>query len=681
MNIRQEIEKELREVLGRVYPSLGELHFEVNKPREKSFGDFATNLAMIASKSTGDKPLEVAEKIVSALEIPSGLIDSVDIRKPGFINMRVASCAYIEKLNEIAGWDCDENCASFTIGQGKPVQVEYVSANPTGPLNVVSARAAAVGDSLVRLLKRIGFEAKSEFYVNDQGRQVELLGLSLEARFRQLMGQQAEIPEGGYPGRHLIDIAGKIKEFADWANRMAQSEMLFDEEIPVSMLDDCILRFLVSEAASKGPTDENDKLWLEEHIAYRAEFDVELRPFWAPVYVCDLSVKDLTYDEMKGKLSLIERFREFALSCPLERVVKKSGQGAPAEQVFLGEAVANKAFDFERFAVEEIVKGQQATLEKFGARFEGGPKFDEWVWESHLCDLIDEVYEILTKDGRFVVEKDGAVWLKGAEDEDSEEWVIRRSNGQFTYFLSDIAYHVYKRQRGFEGVIDIWGPDHHGHIARMKKAMQIMSEVIPDLEIDEDWLNVLIVQQVNLLKDGQRVVMSKRAGEYVTLDDVVEEVGPDAARFFFLMRRSNSHLDFDLDLAKKATDENPVFYVQYAHARISSMINFARENGYEIVPPPDADLTLLDKEEEWDLIKGLADFDENVFWSAINLEPHRLTTYVMDLAGRFHRFYHHHRVITDDRQISEARLFLVWATRTVLRGALSLLGISAPESM
>ncbi len=681
MNIRQEVEKELRGVLERIYPSLDELHFEVSKPREKSFGDFATNLAMVASKTIGEKPLEIAEKIVSAMEIPSGLIDSVDVKKPGFINMRIAPGAYIEKLHEIAGWDCDENCGAFTIGKDKPVQVEYVSANPTGPLNVVSARAAAVGDSLVRLLRRIGFEAKSEYYVNDQGRQVELLGLSLEARFRQLMGQQAEIPEGGYPGQHLVEIAEKIKEFADWANRMAQSEMLFDEEIPVSMLDDCILRFLVNEAASKGPTDENDKLWLEEHIAYRAEFDAELRPFWAPVYVCDLSVKDLTYGEIKCKLSLIERFREFALSCPPERAVKKSGQGAPAEQVFLGEAVANKAFDFERFAVEEIVTGQQATLDKFGSRPEGGPQFDEWVRESQLHDLIDEVYEMLIEDGRFVVEKDGAMWLKSGEEEESEEWVIRRSNGQFTYFLSDIAYHVYKKQRGLQGVIDIWGPDHHGHIARMQAAMKIMSEVIPDLDIDEDWLNVLIVQQVNLIKDGKRVQMSKRTGEYVTLDQVLEEVGPDAARFFFLTRRSNSHLDFDIDLAKKSTEENPVFYVQYAHARISSMINFARENGYDIVPPPDADLCLLDKEEEWDLIKGLADFDETVLWSAINLEPQRLTTYVMDLAGRFHRFYHHHRVITDDRGISEARLFLVWATRTVLRGALSLLGISAPESM
>jgi len=681
VNIRQEIERELREALGRVYPSLDELRFEVYRPREKSFGDFATNLAMAASRSVGEKPLEVARKVVEAMQVPSDMVESVDVKKPGFINMTVTRGAYMEKLREIATWDCDDSCGAFPFGQGKLVQVEYVSANPTGPLNVVSARAAAVGDSLVRLLKRIGFDARGEFYVNDQGRQVELLGLSLEARFRELMGQQAEIPEGGYPGRHLVEIAEKVKEFADWANRMAQSEMLFDEEIPVGELDDCILRFLVSEAASKGPTDENDKLWLEEHISYRAEFDAELRPFWAPIYVCDLSVKGLTYDEIMSKLTLIQRFREFALSRPLERIASKSGQGAPAEQVFLGEAVANKAFDFERFAIEEIVSRQKATLEKFGARPEGGPDFDEWVRESSLRDVIDEVYDLLVRDGRFIEERDGAVWLKGGAGAEDEGWVIRRSNGRYTYFLSDIAYHIYKRQRGFDGVIDIWGPDHHAHIARMQAAMRIVTQVIPDLDIDEDWLNVLIVQQVNLVREGKRVVMSKRAGEYVTLEDVVEEVGPDAARFFFLMRRSNSHLDFDLDLAKKTSEENPVFYVQYAHARISSMMNFARESGYEIIPPPDADLSLLEKQEEWDLIKGLADFDETVFWSAINLEPHRLAAYSMELAARFHRFYHHHRVITEDRRLSEARLFLAWATRTVLRGALSLLGISAPESM
>jgi arginyl-tRNA synthetase len=678
VNIRQEIENALREVLAEVYPSLADLRFEVSRPREKSFGDFATNLAMVASQSTGDKPLDIAEKIVEGIEVPSAIISAVEVKKPGFINMKVTPGAYIEKLREIATWDCDENCAASTLGQNKPVQVEYVSANPTGPLNVVSARAAAVGDALIRLLGRIGFDAKSEFYINDQGRQVELLGLSLEARFRQILGQQAEIPEGGYPGEHLIRMAERIKEFCDWANRMAQSEMLFDQEIPLSMLDECILKFLVNEASSKGPTDENDKLWLEEHIAYRDEFDSELRPFWAPLYVCDLSVKGLTYKEIMCKLSLIERFREFALSCPLERVAQKSGQGAPAEQVFLGEAVANKAFDFETFAVEEIVTEQRATLEKFGARHEGGPHFDDWVRESSLTELAGEVYDMLVGDGRFVVEKDGAVWLKGGED---EEWVIRRSNGQYTYFLSDISYHVYKKQRGFQGVIDIWGPDHHGHIARMKTAMQVMSQLLPDLGIDEDWLNILIVQQVNLLKDGKRVQMSKRAGEYVTLADLVEEVGPDAARFFFLMRRCNSHLDFDVDLAKKRTEDNPVFYVQYAHARISSIMDFARENGFDIIPPPDADLNLLDKEEEWDLIRALADFDEIVFWSAINLEPHRLTAYLMDLAAKFHRFYHNHRVITDDRFLSEARLFLVWATRSILRGALSLLGISAPDSM
>ena len=258
--------------------------------------------------------------------------------------------------------------------------------------------------------------------------------------------------------------------------------------------------------------------------------------------------------------------------------------------------------------------------------------------------------------------------------------MIRRRTGQPTYFLSDIAYHVDKRRRGFERVIDIWGPDHHGHVARMKTAMSIASEVMPGLAIGDEWLDILIAQQVNLIRDGKRVQMSKRAGEYVTLDDLVTEVGADAARFFFLMRRSNSHLDFDLDLAKKTSDENPVYYVQYAHARISSIIEFARSSGLA-TPPRGADLSLLASREEIDLVKGLADFDDVVRASAFALEPHRLPTYLLDLAGRFHRFYHNHRVVTENRPLSEARLCLCWAVAAVLRSALALIGVSAPRSM
>jgi len=230
-------------------------------------------------------------------------------------------------------------------------------------------------------------------------------------------------------------------------------------------------------------------------------------------------------------------------------------------------------------------------------------------------------------------------------------------------------------------VIDIWGPDHHGHVGRMQVAMDVISEVLPDTEIPEGWLEILIAQQVNLIREGKRVVMSKRAGEYVTLDDVVEEVGADVARFFFLMRRSNSHLDFDLDLAKQTSEENPVYYVQYAHARICSVLDFARDSGHKEVPALGADLSLLAAEEEMDVIKALCDFDDLVKSSAASLEPHRLTTYLIELAAKYHRFYHNHRVVTDDLALSESRLYLCYAVRTVIRSALSLLGISAPANM
>jgi arginyl-tRNA synthetase len=370
-------------------------------------------------------------------------------------------------------------------------------------------------------------------------------------------------------------------------------------------------------------------------------------------------------------------------------------QSVSAASVFLGRVVGGRRFDFSRFAVERIVEGQRASLASFGNRPEGGLKFDSWVRESKLRDLVGEVMLILVGDGRFVEEKDGAVWLRrgesaaegqsgpGAGEEgegEKDEWVIRRRTGQPTYFLADIAYHIDKRKRGFERVIDIWGPDHHGHVARMKTAMKIASLVMPGLAIGDDWLEILIAQQVNLVREGKRVQMSKRAGDYVTLDDLATEVGADAARFFFLMRRSNSHLDFDLDLAKKASEENPVYYIQYAHARICSIIEFARANGFTDLPPR-ADLSLLRADEEVDLIKALADFDDVVRASALSLEPHRLPTYLVDLAGRFHRFYHNHRVVTENREVSEARLCLSWAMRTILRSALALVGVSAPASM
>jgi len=543
----------------------------------------------------------------------------------------------------------------------------------------VSARAAAVGDSLVRLLQRTGYDARSEFYVNDSGSQVEHLGQSLKARFRQGVGEPAEMPENGYPGEYLIAIARRVMDLARWADRAVEKSALLPHDVQVERK--AVADFLAQEASCGSGTGEEVVAYLQAYLDFKAGLEPDLRPVWAPLYVCRLSADGLVFTHIMERLLWLDRYASFLKSAH----EVDGGNGKPhiaADRYFLGTADGDaRTFDFTRFAVEEIVAGQQASLGRFGKRPEGGLAFDTWFRESTLRDDVGRVLEALMADARFVIEKEGAVWLKGGEEDEADEWVVRRSTGQPTYFLSDITYHVNKRRRGFEKVMDIWGPDHHGHVARMQTAMGVMSEVLPDVEIPEGWLEILIAQQVNLIREGERVVMSKRAGEYVTLDDVVEEVGADVARFFFLMRRCNSHLDFDLDLAKQTSEENPVYYVQYAHARICSVLGFARESGHSEMPPEGADLTLLASEEEMDVIKALCDFDELVKASAASLEPHRLATYLIELAGKYHRFYHIHRVVTDDRGLSEARLYLCYAVRTIIRSALSLLGISAPETM
>jgi arginyl-tRNA synthetase len=683
--LRVALERVFDQALRKAVPGLVDVRFEVSKPRDKAFGDYATNVAMVLARDLGRNPMEVARSIVAAIETPSALIDSLDIKKPGFINVELTRGAYEQKLCEIVSQTVDDDYGRSGIGERKKVQVEFVSANPTGPLNVVSARAAAVGDALVRLLDRVGYDAKSEFYVNDSGTQVELLGESLKARFLEVLGEPWQIPEGGYPGDYLKPIAEKVAGLARATGSVAEVEAAArflpactDEQQAVDgFLKDCFGTDAGEQAAQESV--------FRDYLDFRAALASDHLTIWPALYICHLSSKGLGSLEMKERMMWIERFRSCLRGGAAPRIkipdTRPPESLIPVERVFLGEAVEGFSLDFARFAVQEIVEEQQASLAKFGDRPEGGLHFDCWVRESSLGGDIASVSEALTADGRFVVEKEGAVWLRGGEDPEQEEWVIRRSTGQPTYFLSDIAYHVGKRRRGFEQVIDIWGPDHHGHIDRMHTAMRVASEVLPDVEIGRDWLTILIAQQVNLIKDGRRVQMSKRSGEYVTLDDVVSDVGADVARFFFLMRRCNSHLDFDLDLAKRQSEENPVYYVQYAHARISSIVDFARQAGYEEMPPSDADLSLLDSDEEIEVIKALADFDDLVIASALALEPHRLTGYLIDLAARFHRFYHNHRVVTDDRPATLARLHLCLAVRVVIRSALALLGISAPEKM
>ena len=679
MTFRESIEGLLAQAFKEEFPEAGELRFEVNQPREKAHGDFATNLAMVAAKIIKKNPMEVAERIAGRIDTPSDLLASLEIRKPGFINLFVSNHAYLEKIREIGACENDEAYGFTDVGKGRLVQVEFVSANPTGPLNVVSARAAAVGDSLVRLLRRTGYDARSEFYVNDSGSQVEHLGQSLKSRFRQEAGEPAEMPENGYPGEYLIAIARHVMDLARWADSAVEKSAMLPHDVQVERK--AVADFLAQEASCGPGTGEEVLAYLQAYLDFKAGLEPDLRPVWAPLYVCRLSADGFAFTRIMERLLWLDRYASFLKSA--HEVDGANGRPhMTADRYFLGVAGGDaRAFDFARFAVEEIVAGQQGSLERFGKRPEGGLAFDTWFRESTLREDVGRVLDALMADARFVTEKEGAVWLKGGEEAEEDEWVVRRSTGQPTYFLSDITYHVNKRRRGFEKVIDIWGPDHHGHVARMQAAMGVMSEVLPDVEIPEGWLEILIAQQVNLIREGERVVMSKRAGEYVTLDDVVEEVGADVARFFFLMRRCNSHLDFDLDLAKQTSEENPVYYVQYAHARICSVLLFAGESGYGEIPPEGADLTLLSSEEEMDVIKALCDFDELVKASAASLEPHRLTTYLIELAGKYHRFYHNHRVVTDDRAMSEARLYLCYAVRTIIRSALSLLGISAPETM
>lgn len=677
--IKQRIEDAFKAALGQAFPEIRDLHFDISKPRETAFGDFAINAGMIVAKATKANPMETAHKIVQHIGVPSPLIASVEVAKPGFINVVVSDQAYCEKIREIVAYPDDEDYARCTIGNSKRIQVEFVSANPTGPLNVVSARAAAVGDSLVRMLDRIGFDVKSEFYINDSGTQVEFLGESLKARFREALGEKCDIPDGGYPGEYLVDTAKKVRNLAEGTNNRMAEEQAFGFRPAPEVEREHIGHFLERAVGAHLPERARMEAYFDDYLAFRKALAADHLNLWMPLYVCHLSKLGLTFSEMLDRLLWVEQFRNHLRGPGRQGTAVDVGGVMPAERVFLGEVAEGVSFDFARFAVSEIVEMQKDSLRRFGNRPEGGVHFDRWFRESSLAEEVGRVLERLVSDGSSVVEKEGAVWLKGGGE--AEEWVIRRSTGQPTYFLSDIAYHIDKRRRGFEQVIDIWGPDHHSHVARMQAAMKEASDVIPDLEIGEDWLKVLIAQQVNLIREGKRVQMSKRAGEYVTLDDVVDEVGADVARFFFLMRRCSSHLDFDLDLARETSEENPVYYVQYAHARISSMIGFARDSGYGEMPPGGADPSLLTSDEEMDLIKAVADFDEVVIAAAMALEPHRITAYLIDLAGKFHRFYHNHRVVTDDRAMSEARLYLCCAVRTVLRSALSLIGVSAPATM
>ncbi len=524
-------------------------------PREESFGDWSTNIALTSAKAARLAPRKIAEVIVNNLDTAGTLIAKVEIAGPGFINFYLDPVWLTRVVADIKRHGT--NYGRVDLGQGQKLQVEFVSANPTGPLHIGHGRGAVVGSVLANLLAAAGFEVQKEYYINDAGNQIRNFGISLEARYRQALGQDVPVPEDGYHGEDL--------------------------------------RLLMEEVAA-------------EHGDYY------------------LTLSDQERQEL-----------------------------------------------FIRFALERKLNDIKNDLSEFEVTF------DNWFSEStlHESGAIAETIKYLQANGN-IYEADGALWLKSTAYGDDKDRVVIRDNGVPTYLAADLAYHKNKYDRGFDKVINIWGADHHGYIPRMKAGVAALGRNPADLE-------VLIVQLVNLIRDGQPVMMSKRTGKLVTLAEVIEEVGKDAARYFFIMRSADSHLDFDLGLAASHTDENPVFYIQYAHARIASILRQATELG--IIPSgsalqtPRVNLQLLETPSEQALLKKLAFWPEEVGVAAANLEPHRIARYAHELAGSFHSFYNAVRVLTDDPQLTAARLLLVDVTGVVLRIVLEMLGISAPERM
>jgi len=522
--------------------------FTLEMPREKAHGDFATNVAMLLSKENRLAPRQIAQIILDNFANIQQWLEKVEIAGPGFINFYLGTDWLYQVLPQVI--EEDEKYGNSNFGKGQRIQVEFVSANPTGLLHMGNARGAALGDTLCNVLAATGFEVTREFYVNDAGNQIENFGKSLEARYLQLLGQEVDFPEEGYHGEDIIES----------------------------------VRNLIAEMGDKYLKVESD-----------------LR-------------------------------REFLI------------------QKALGEKLSKIKQDLASFGVEYDIWFSEQSLHESGA-------------------ITRNIQELQQKG--FIYEKEGALWFKTTELGEEKDEVLVRSNGLATYFAADIAYHNHKFERGFEKVINIWGADHHGHVARMKGAMQALG-------YNPDNLHVILMQLVRLFQSGEIVRMSKRSGQYITLSELIEEVGRDAARYFFVMRSPDSHLDFDLDLAKAESADNPVYYVQYAHARINSILQASTE---KLTGSEEVEFSLLKAEEELALLRKIAEFPDELVGVAVSYEPHHLTRYAHELASLFHSFYNSCRVLTDEAELRRARLCLVNAARITLRNVLLLLGVSAPKKM
>jgi arginyl-tRNA synthetase len=531
--------------------------FNIETPKMQNHGDYATNVAMLLAPQEKKPPREIAQQIIKHLPSSDSRIEKVEVAGPGFINFFISQSCWLSAFRDISLQG--SSYGQSQLGTGKKINIEYVSANPTGPLHIGHGRGAAVGDALANIMAAVGYSVSREYYINDTGNQMNLLGKSVYIRYLQLLGKDVTFPDDCYQGDYIEEIAREIVR--------------------------------------------------QQGDVYQGTGESESLPF------------------------------------------------------------------FISYAVDSILKGIQKDLRDFDAHF------DTWFSEKTLHEghAVERALGQLKEKGH-TYESEGNLWFSSMRFGDDKDRVIVRETGVPTYFASDIAYHLNKLERGFDRIINIWGADHHGYIPRIQAVIQAFGK-------SRETVEVLLVQFVNLLRGGTPVAMSTRSGTFVTLREVLDEVGTDAVKYSFLTRRSDAHLDFDLEIAKKQSDENPVYYVQYAHARICNIVKFAEQQGISLPLPDEVKLELLNLSEEIHLIKQLSSFPELVENCALTLEPHRITIYLNELVSSFHRYYHlgkldgGKRVVCEDKELSRSRLWLVNTIKVVIKNGLSLLGVSAPEKM
>ena len=577
MDLKQRCADLLAQALRAVDPGLAQTPIVLERPKQAAHGDFSCNAAMQAAKTLKRPPRELAQAIIAALPV-SAEIERAEIAGPGFINLFVKPAAKLAALEQVFAEG--QRYGGSSVGAGERVQIEFVSANPTGPLHVGHGRGAAYGASLANVLAACGYAVEREYYVNDAGRQMDILALSVWLRYLETSGVAVAFPDDGYRGEYVREIAANLAA-AHGAVFVRQGGAI--TAIPAS-------------ASAEANTD-----------------------------------------------------------AALDALIAQA-------KALLGESWGA----IHGFALDAMLADQRDDLAGFGVAY------DRWFSEQSLFDsaaVARAVADLQARDQLY--EKDGALWFRSTAFGDEKDRVVRRDNGQFTYFASDIAYHADKFARGYGRVIDVWGADHHGYIPRVKGALSALG-------LDAARLTVTLVQFAALYRGGEKIAMGKRSGEFVTLRDLRGEIGNDAARFFYVLRKSDQHLDFDLDLAKSQSNDNPVYYVQYAHARIGSVL---AQWGGDPASLPAADSAPLVLPAEAALVQRLAEYPEIVAGAAHELAPHTIAFYLRELAADLHSYYNATRLLADEEPLKRARLKLVLGVRQVLANGLALLGVSAPERM